>query len=93
MREHAGRDREPSGAIIDSQSVKTTEKGVRGYDGGKKANGRKRHLVVDTLGLALRVQVHAADLADREGAPLVLDGLAALHPRLTQLWTDAGYRG
>lgn len=51
-------------------------------------NGRKRHLVVDTLGLALRVQVQAADLADRDGAPLVLDGLAQ-----TQLWTDAGYRG
>lgn len=56
-------------------------------------NGRKRHLVVDTLGLALRIMVHAADVADRDGALLVLDGLASEHPRLAQVWTDAGYRG
>jgi transposase len=55
-------------------------------------NGRKRHVVVDTLGLALRVRVHAADVADRDGARLVLDGLADAQPRLSQLWTDAGYR-
>lgn len=56
-------------------------------------SGRKRHLVVDTLGLALRFTVHAADIADRDGAPLVLAGLADEQPRLSQLWTDAGYRG
>lgn len=56
-------------------------------------NGRKRHLVVDTLGLAMRCTVHAADVTDRDGAPLVLDGMATIHPRLSQLWTDAGYRG
>ena len=56
-------------------------------------NGRKRHLVVDTLGLALKLTVHAADVTDRDGAPLVLDGMATMHPRLSQLWTDAGYRG
>jgi len=56
-------------------------------------NGRKRHLVVDTLGLTLRVTVHAADIADRDGALVVLDGLAHAQPRLVHLWTDAGYRG
>lgn len=56
-------------------------------------SGRKRHLVVDTLGLALKLNVHAADVADRDGAVLVLDGLADERPRLAQLWTDAGYRG
>lgn len=56
-------------------------------------NGRKRHLVTDTLGLPIRVQVHAADVADRDGARQVLDGLAATQPRLAHLWTDAGYRG
>lgn len=56
-------------------------------------SGRKRHLVVDTLGLALKLRVHAADVTDRDGAPLVLDGMATIHPRLSQLWADAGYRG
>lgn len=56
-------------------------------------NGRKRHLLVDTLGLALRLEVQAADVADRDGAPLVLDDLADRHPRLRQVWGDAGYRG
>lgn len=55
--------------------------------------GRKRHLVVDTLGLALTLQVQAADLADRDGAREVLAGLAQQQPRLTRLWADAGYRG
>lgn len=56
-------------------------------------SGRKRHLVVDTLGLVLKLNVHAADMADRDGAVLVLDGLADERPRLAHLWTDAGYRG
>ena len=56
-------------------------------------SGRKRHLVVDTLGLALKLRVHAADVADRDGAPLVLAGLTTTHPRLRRLWADAGYRG
>ena len=69
VRQKAGRQDTPSAAILDSQSVKTTEKGgLRGYDAGKKINGRKRHLVVDTLGLVLAVVVHAASVQDRDGA-------------------------
>jgi putative transposase len=94
VRQQAGREPSPSAAIIDSQSVQTTEQGgPHGYDGGKKVNGRKRHLLVDTLGLLLRVVVHPANLQDREGAPLVLAGLGPQFPRLHHLWADQGYTG
>ena len=94
VRRQAGRDPTPSAAIIDSQSVKTTEQGgPRGYDGGKKVNGRKRHLLVDTLGLLLKVVVHPANLQDRDGAKLVLAGLHPQFPRLHHLWADQGYTG
>ena len=64
----------PTGAIIDSQSVKTTEQGgERRYDAGKKVNGRKRHLIVDTLGLLLEVSVHSASIQDRDGAQGVIE--------------------
>jgi putative transposase len=79
----------PSSTVKRSRSRK---KGGRGYDGGKKVSGSKRHLLVDTMGLALTFQVQAARIADRDGAREVLTGLAQQQPRLTQLWTDAGYR-
>lgn len=94
VRLRAGRAATPSAAIIDSQTVRTTEAGgPRGYDGGKKINGRKRHLLVDTLGLVMAVKVHRADLQDRAGAPLVLNGLGAVFPRMRHVWADAGYTG
>jgi putative transposase len=94
MRRAVGREPTPSAAIIDSQSVKTTEQGgAHGYDGGKKVNGRKRHILVDTLGLLLKVVVHPANLQDREGAKLVLAGLQRRYPRLRHGWADQGYTG
>jgi putative transposase len=76
-------------AIIDSQSVKTTEQGgPRGKDPHKRINGRKRHLVVDTLGLVVAAVVHAADLQDRDGAKLVLKKLVGRFPRLEKILAD-----
>ena len=74
LRVAEGREPEPSAAILDSQSVKTTEMpGVRGYDAGKKVNGRKRHILVDTLGLILMAVVHKASIQDCDGAKSVLE--------------------
>jgi putative transposase len=89
-----GKDAEPSAAIVDSQSVKTTEtSGVRGYDAGKKINGIKRHLLVDTLGLILVVQVLTADIQDRDGARSLLAKAKGCFPRLQKIWADGGYAG
>lgn len=68
------------------------EKGARGYDAGKKIKGRKRHLIVDTLGLLL-VVVHAADIPDRDGARLALDKMRGRFSRLKLIWADGGYAG
>jgi len=65
----------------------------RGYDAGKKISGRKRHILVDTLGLILEVRVHAADIQDRDGAQELLRPLREKHWRLKKIWADANYRG
>ena len=97
-REKAGREASPTAAIIDSQSVKSAEKGggqidAAGYDAGKKVKGKKRHILVDTLGLLLRVIVHPADIQDRDGGILLLSTLFGLFPFLKKLFADGGYQG
>ena len=93
VRIEAGREATASAASIDSQTVKTTERGSEhGYDGGKKINGRKRHIVVDTMGLLLTVLVTTAALDDGAAAPSVVARLDAKdHPRLQKLWGDNKY--
>ena len=88
----AGRDPAPSAAVLDAQSIKSSEGGAdRGFDAGKKTTGRKRHLVVDTLGLLLVVMVTAASVQDRAGGRAILERLAARFPSVALLWADGGY--
>ncbi len=92
----AGRRPQPTAAIIDSQSVKaadTVGKDSRGYDAGKKIEGRKRHIAVDVLGLILAVVVTAASVQDRDGARPLLWQLAAGYRAATMIWADGGYAG
>jgi transposase len=94
VRQAAGREPQPSVGIVDSQSVRTAEGGgPRGYDAGKKINGRKRHILVDTLGLLLRGIVHAANIQDRDGLAPLLARIRRRFPWLRLLFGDGGYQG
>ena len=96
VRDSEDRDQEPSAAVIDSQSVKadaTVALAARGFDAGKKINGRKRHLLTDTLGLLLAVLVTPASTTDRDAARLLLTAARDRFGRLTRVWADGGYTG
>lgn len=92
-RMRVGRDPQPSAAIIDAQSVKTVEESARisGYDGHKRIKDRKRHLLVDTLGLPISISVTSAGVHDKVGAWRLLAGLKPLVPRLAKIWADGAY--
>ena len=96
LRERMGREASPSAAVLDSQSVKSAEKGGGkdgevGYDAGKKVKGRKIHALVDCEGLPMRVVVHSAAIQDRDGAGFVLDKIRRRFAWLELIWADGGY--
>jgi len=97
-REQAERQASPSACIIDSQRVKSAEKGgdyidPSGFDAGKRIKGKKRHLLVDTLGLLVHALVHPANVQDRDGGILLLSALAERFPLLAKLFADGAYQG
>jgi putative transposase len=94
-RQRVGRDPLPSAAIMDAQSVKTVEEsaGISGFDAHKWVKGRKRHLLVDTLGLPISYYGTPADMHDTQGARRLLAGRKYFLPRLKKIWADAAYRG
>jgi len=94
VRRRAGRHKHPTAGCLDSQSVKTTQVlRVRGYDAGKQVKGRKRHLLLDTLGLLLAVVVTAASVSDAKGARLLFARLGGTCKKLRRIWVDGSYRG
>lgn len=93
-REREGRAAEPTEAVVDSKSVRTSEQGgPKGYDAAKKTKGRKRHLVTDTLGLLLALSVHTADIQDRDGAPDIVERAALKFPSIRTVFADTAYQG
>ena len=93
-RKRTGREASPTAAVMDSQTVKTTESGgIRGRDGGKKIKGHKRHALVDTNGRALKLQAHAADIQDRDGAGPLLRASRARWPFVRLAFAAADYQG
>jgi transposase len=93
-REAEGREAAPTGIVVDSQSVKTTEAGgARGFDAGKKVKGRKRHLAVDTLGLPVECQITAASLQDRDALAPLLKAVRLKSPWMKMSFVDGGYQG